>query len=377
MRGQSVAGAVLLGAAAAAGFVGCGDDDDRPGMSPGKGAAGTGGPAGAAGSAGAAGEAGFGAVASGGSAGSNLIPPPANVCDPAIALTNGVTVTGNTTAWPYGLETACALPGSVTGPEVAYELTANRSGILDVRLEGQPDFTISVRSVCADDQSELECSIWPQLSRPISAGDTVYVVVQGLAETSSGPFQLTATVRTTECGDGNRDEPEACDDGNGAAGDGCSASCQLESTESESNDTTAAADEIANPFFGSIGAGDVDVISVPITQAPSSIVATVRDFGDAACELNRLNSLLELLDEAGAVLAAADDRPGSYCSHLVVPALGEGTYFLRISASADAQLQTFPYALDIARHVCGNAVTEEGESCDPPAFGCNELCQLE
>jgi hypothetical protein len=38
----------------------------------------------------------------------------------------------------------------------------------------------------------------------------------------------TPTVRPLHCGDGTADPDEECDDGNGAAGDGCDASCQLE-----------------------------------------------------------------------------------------------------------------------------------------------------
>ena len=377
MRGQSVAVALLASLPSALAFAACSDDGDRPGNGGATAGSGpsAGGASGGAGQSGAAGAA--GAFGSAGAAGSSLIPAPENACEPAIVLSDGATVIGNSSAWPRNLDTACATEGVMTGSEVVYEFTATVTGVLDVRLSGPANFSISVRTVCADDTSELECSVWPELVRPITEGDTVYIVVQGLDDVTAGPFELSVTSRETRCGDGFHDAPEGCDDGNDAASDGCSASCNVESNELEPNDTPAEANLLASPFFGSIEPGDQDVIHVPVSEGPSAIVMEVRDFGDGACQVDRLNSVVELIDAEGSVLGTSDDYLVSYCSHLVVPGLTPGDYFVRIAAAVNTRTPAFPYVLDIAVNVCGNSVTEEGESCDPPAFGCDELCQLE
>ena len=59
---------------------------------------------------------------------------------------------------------------------------------------------------------------------------TYYLVVDGFLASSHGAYTFTVRGGGGTCGNGVLDQNERCDDGNNAAGDGCSATCTVEAT---------------------------------------------------------------------------------------------------------------------------------------------------
>lgn len=167
--------------------------------------------------------------------------------------------------------------------------------------------------------------------------------------TAGGPFGLSAESRAISCGDAHTDGTEACDDGNTKSGDGCSAGCTLEPKETEPNNTSAQANAWAEPWVGTIAsAGDVDVVKVVVTKAGSTLSASVHDLGDGGCELDLLDSWLELWGTDGDTVLGADDDDGDgKCSALGKAGLAPGTYYLAVSAAPGAVPATFAYKLSV------------------------------
>lgn len=261
----------------------------------------------------------------------------------------------DTTGHASTLAPSCVRQGASSGPEVVYQFTAGTTGLLDARLTAAvADLDLSVRTSCGDASSELGCSEtitaaggteWLRVS--ITQGQSVFIVVDGDGNTEQGTFTLNVRSRTVVCGDGIRDPGEQCDDHNTVSGDGCSATCTLESDETEPNGTTADADPYtAPPFVASIDpTGDVDVFAVDLPNPNSTLTVQVKDLGDGSCANLTLDSYLELIDTNGTVLASNDDYGTNYCSRAQATGLAAGKYFIRVKASGQAT--TFPYLLDV------------------------------
>lgn len=298
---------------------------------------------------------------------------------------------GFTTGHANQLDATCTSSGGTkSGPEIVYEVTAAVTGVIEIALESPVDMGVSVRAQCAQ-AAELGCAdhdgpgAVERLKLPITAGDKVFVVVQGHAPADAGLFTLIVDNRMVDCGDGFLDQGEQCDDGNGMSADGCSSVCKLESKETEANNTTATANAYSSPWYAAISpAGDVDVVSVVVQGASSTIQAKVLDFDGHSCTDGLLDSYLEIIDKNGIkVIAQGDDMGMSSCSAIQATNLGPGTYFVRTTASPVAVQQTFPYKLDvqITDDVCGDGTKTSGEQCDDgnvmPGDGCSPACLFE
>jgi cysteine-rich repeat protein len=208
----------------------------------------------------------------------------------------------------------------------------------------------------------------------------LFLMLDGADNRSAGFFDLTVESRTITCGDGHQDGNEECDDGGTAGGDGCSASCTLESSESEPNDTSASADVYVDPFFGMLAsADDQDFVSVTTTATYSSLVVEVTDLDGESCALEVLDPAIEVRGTDGTTVLGSDDDGGTgTCSRLVVAELPPGTYFVRVRAAAF--VRAAPYKLTVAIGVCGDNVVTEGEDCDDgnnePFDTCPATCVL-
>jgi cysteine-rich repeat protein len=300
------------------------------------------------------------------------------------------TVTADNGGHPATLASSCASPAGGAG--IVFAVTPNNTGVLELDVVSGVDLALSVRTTCGQPSTELGCfdrflgpGTFQRLEVPSTAGETLFVVVQGHGVADASSFDLTARSRPIACGDGFMDGAEQCDDGNLVSGDGCSATCQLEPTEVEPNGSAATANAYQSPWFGAVGpAGDVDVVSVSVVTVPASITATVRDLDGHSCAEGALEGVLEILGADGAtVLAAYDAGTSDTCPGTLAAISAPGTYFVRLTASVSALSPTFPYALDVVVKdvVCGNAVLEPGEQCDDAnvlsSDGCSATCQLE
>jgi cysteine-rich repeat protein len=274
--------------------------------------------------------------------------------------------------------------GADSGPELVYELVAATTGLLEIELTSSEQLTVSVRSACDSVASELGCSVG-RLSLPVTEGERLYLVVEGFSETDAGGFSLQAASRPENaCGDEHLDAAEQCEDGNTSPGDGCDSNCQLESTETEPNDSIDAADAFSDPFYASISPeGDQDCTAIIVDQGPASLRLNTYNVGLGMCELQMMDSHLELLDPEGALVAEDDNGGDGMCARLSYFGLPAGTYYVLVKASdaAAPEMTTFPYRLGVSLDACGNGAVAAGEQCDDGnttnGDGCSSLCRLE
>jgi cysteine-rich repeat protein len=280
----------------------------------------------------------------------------ASSCTGATKLADPGEVAGNTRDHAAQLGSSCTDPEGESGSEIVYDFVAETSGMLDVTLStAAPELTLSLRQVCGDDSSELTCATTHWLSVPVTAGDALFIVVDGYSAAAAGKYVLSAATRPIACGDGIRDPQEGCDDGDKASDDGCSSSCQVESSEQNPNDALGEADTFdptaQDYYYGELSEpGDVDWVAVEVPGPSSTLRATTRDYGDGACELGLLDSAIAVYGPDQQLIAENDDDPTAdgLCALVIAEGLEAGTYYVRVAASpADPQL-TFPYALDLS-----------------------------
>ncbi len=138
------------------------------------------------------------------------------------------------------LATSASHPCSAPGRNAFFAVTAPAAGVLRAQVKSSAfDAVLGFRKpACALTGTPFSCANdapsggAETLATPIAAGDTVWIVVDGADAAHFGRFTLDVTVSPSGCGDGFfvPGPAEACDDGNLANGDGCSATCTLEPT---------------------------------------------------------------------------------------------------------------------------------------------------
>jgi cysteine-rich repeat protein len=275
-----------------------------------------------------------------------------NSCTNVIPLVDpSSNIRGDTTGHAAQINSTCKAPDQASGSEVVYKLIPNVTGILNVGIETTSLLTLSVFTACGSEGNELDCSTSKSLNVPVTKGQAVYIAVDGFEALASGSYKISASTHSISCGDGHRDAAESCDDANQRANDGCSPTCEVESDETDGNDTIASASPYpaTGDFYGEISTlGDVDFVSINVLGPASKLVAEVVDLGDGACGKEELDSYLELYGPAQNKLVENDDGPEGYCSKLTATGLAAGTYYLKMRAAAEAVPSTFPYALVVS-----------------------------
>ncbi|MGK3962323.1 DUF4215 domain-containing protein [Sorangium sp. So ce118] len=311
----------------------------------------------------------------------------ADLCAAPVALPDPATVTGDTSGHAV-VEGGCAA-GS---PGVAYTFTATTTGFLDVVLTPTTDAALLavLRGACDDAATEIACGspsvgvgTENRLTVPVREGDAFYVVVTGGGEGQTGAFELAMRSRVTVCGDRIQDPAEECDNPVDEPDDGCSDECRLEATETEPNDAIASANPHDDPFFATIDPpGDVDVVHVTVPSGPTALVAETVDVTSSDCLDGRLDTVIEIMDESGALLARRDFGGLGHCARAVAPRLAAGDYYVRVTANVGAE-QRAPYRLlvTLVPEVCGDGVATDGEQCDDgnttAGDGCSAACRFE
>ncbi|MFH1438377.1 MAG: hypothetical protein ABIJ56_21895, partial [Pseudomonadota bacterium] len=237
-------------------------------------------------------------------------------------------------------ETGCAGDGS--GAEVVVRLTvAVADADLEVMIIQTGDHAFGLYTAggdgaaCTDDPYDcIDPGGNPSASRvyadiPMA---TYYIVAEAFNQASAADAWIFLTLRGAlpECGDGNPDPGEVCDDGNTVSGDGCSGDCL-------SNETCG------NNYLDSIIG---EVCDDGNTVGGDGCSANCRS--DETCG----NTIVDTL--AGEVCDDGNRRFGDGCS-------------------GDC----------LSDETCGNNYTDYavGETCDDgnliPGDGCDELCELE
>jgi cysteine-rich repeat protein len=248
-----------------------------------------------------------------------------------------------------------------------------------------------------DESGPASCSAILPSMYPAAASlavGTYYVRVEEFGNNGITPFYvLGIKLQPPACGDGILQMGEQCDDGNTAAGDGCSPTCALEGnfiTETEPNDTQAT----ANPLGGADGfaaaitpVGDQDYFSFNVATPGSSVFIQVTD-GLSGCP-NGFDSKLTLFNPVGALIGTADDGGAAKCS-LLSPAtsaaaanLAVGTYKVRVEYNGNsAAIGSYVVKIKVVPPGCGDGVIQSAtEQCDDGNTtaddGCDPTCHAE
>ena len=162
--------------------------------------------------------------------------------------------------------------------------------------------------------------------------------VEGSEECDGGAGCTATCDRIPACGDGFIDAPESCDDGNVVAGDGCGATCLIESVaEVEPNDNLVGADGSPVQITGSMiisaainPAGDKDFFKMTLAQ-PTVVRLETFDASGNDCSIQ---TTLAVYDSTGNQLYT-DDNSGIFtCSALVV-SLPAGSYYVSVLERTD------------------------------------------
>jgi hypothetical protein len=146
-------------------------------------------------------------------------------CDAAISAQDPSTVEGDTRESQNLSEGSC-----ITGaaPEVRFDVTVATTGMLDLTLASDEDLGLYVRTECEDESTEIGCADSgvageaEALSVPVTAGQRVWVFVDGYDADQAGRFTLTLQSRAIVCGDDKVEGGEECDPPDQVT---CSADC--------------------------------------------------------------------------------------------------------------------------------------------------------
>lgn len=183
----------------------------------------------------------------------------------------------------------------------------------------------------------------------------------GAANSDTEPGACRTDCLLPTCGDGVTDPGEACDDGATWGGDGCGATCAVETgvPEVEPNDTWDAATPVApGEVDGALPAGDVDCWSV---EVPSCGAVRATQAGDCSPAV-----VLSLHDPTGALVASG--APGDDGCAVLDPVeapgarwIGEGTWSVCVEAVQRAEVRGYSLTIETPDPLTLDAPPVEGD----------------
>lgn len=324
---------------------------------------------------------------------------PITLAKPSAAQRVG-TIGGDTTSSGSSFDSATC--GGGNGKDAVYSITSDLPGRARVKLDATFDAYLALRTACADPKTETTCKTVPvgggqtEVFFPVAANQTTFVVVDGVAG-QSGTFKLDVDISATACGDGLAQYPEQCDDSNTAAGDGCSATCQLETPLSAPGKCPGA----TYTFVGSAAgprtvsfAGDTSLLASTASSLGCSfgggkdqvyaITPTLSGSLKAVLHASYPKAQLHARRECFTSTTQMDCQEQPLASvplEMTFPVVAQSTYF--IFADSASGTTGGPYTLDLTLSppTCGNGTLDAPEACDDGNLaagdGCSATCTLE
>lgn len=215
------------------------------------------------------------------------------------------------------------------------------------------------------------------------AAGTYFLTIEDFANNDEiASYQIDIRVQQQNiCGNGlvESTNQEICDDGNTAAGDGCSATCTPEPVGTLVGPGVQTFTNDINP------ATQVDYYQVDLA-APSVLHVETGAPAMGACAT--ADTVVRIYDNTGVELVS-DDQDGINSCSLIDPSVDTGarvpagTYYVAVH-SFNFATTIAPYQVRIdarLQNTCGNRVREGAEACDDGntanGDGCSSICALE
>lgn len=209
----------------------------------------------------------------------------------------------------------------------------------------------------------------------------IYTVQVGVRTGSGGAYTLIVLVQAPACGNSIPESlaGEQCDDANTTAGDGCDASCHVETQGSVSGPPGDMS------FNVNLMANQARSIEINLSGPGYIFAETTGPSGP--CD-DMTDTVLELLDNNGVQLTSNDDKSGAtdYCSQIdpardVDARVDAGRYILTLHGYHGMPLNNITLRVRIFGMGCGNGIPEMGEGCDDGnttnGDTCSSTCQRE
>jgi cysteine-rich repeat protein len=311
------------------------------------------------------------------------------------------------------------------GPDVVYSVTPDINGLLDARLTGAFNSIVFVRSTCDADAAAtnvLDCSykanasttpyildglgsVPKHVSAPVVAGSTYYVVVDSSSSSgsaASGAFKLDLTVSPAVCGNSVIEGGEQCDDGGTDDNDGCSSTCQFETTGPR---TCAAAEAVA---LQSVGAGTwaatlargttgfdathnfntstTNVCYAPGREAYFAVTAPAAGILRASVASSAFDTVIGVRKPcatSGNPLLCVNNVPKGSSESLATPIAAGETLWIVVDSASATDFGRFTLNVEITPSGCGDGffVPSVDELCDDgntvSGDGCSATCKVE
>jgi cysteine-rich repeat protein len=333
------------------------------------------------------------------------------------ALTTATTVVAAFT--PAGDEDVFKVTNTATGPVKLMLATWNlASGFgIGTSCGTSIDTVITIRDASgtslAQSRDRMGSDYCDDLTFGLLAGQTVYVHVTDYGDNDVvASYALDVAFMPAVCGDGDVGPGETCDDMNTAAGDGCSATCQIEGAtmEVEPNedgspslggsgyegndyasanaDTNGAITASTTMLAALTPAGDEDVFKLRNMSASAVEVsmATWRlasGFGIGVSCGTSTDTVITIRDAAGTELDRSTDRSSSdYCDDLTYGLMPGAVVYVHLTDYGDNNaIDAYALEIDFMPVVCGNNMVGFGEECDDgnttAGDGCDAMCRIE
>lgn len=330
---------------------------------------------------------------------------PEDVCPgKAIALTGAGsdtrkgTVTGSTSAAYSQYSGSC---GGGTGKDAVYVVTPDVTGLLTAKVSGSFDALLYARRTCADTKTEAACNDAPgakggeQIKIAVTKNQPVYLFVDGYSG-SAGNFTLDVEVATAFCGNGVAEPPEACDDGNTLAGDGCAADCSFEAggvlkdCPGQGVTLSGAGNAPRSVSFAGTTAGLGSSTLTPAACSgggPNAVYAVTPDVsGSLTAKLVATydNATLHVRTECDISDTQLDCKEATEpleTLELTVPVTAGLPHYVVVDSSSSTYSGSYTVEVTVRPGACGNGILDGGEQCDDGnganGDGCSSMCVLE
>jgi cysteine-rich repeat protein len=296
-----------------------------------------------------------------------------------------------------------------SAPDVVYHVTSDIDGWLTATVSGgQFNGAVSLRAACPG-TADLACDKSGSGNDPdtlhaaMNKETPYFVIVDGATAGKSGPFELTLTVAPSVCGNSVVEGGETCDDGATAGGDGCDATCKLETDTARDECATAPLVTLAANPDGTYGttvvSGTTNLTHPPSpihTLSPCSSTGpdgyypfTAPISGVATASLTSATFRSSIGVRSGCLPSGAqltcDDTTGNGGQEITFSVTQGATYWLAVAGAnlsgGPKQLGRFTMDVKLVPAGCGDTFVNAPEVCDDgntvSGDGCSATCTLE